>query len=249
MTGIFVALQFLTCLPLPFRPKIDPEAMGRSMRWFPAVGALLGLLLALIDQMLASAATPEVRAMLLVALLVLVTGALHLDGLMDTCDALFAMVSPERRLEILWDSRVGSFAVVGAATALLLKYAALLSLPEGTRLASLVAILSLSRWSMVYATVRYPSARQVGLGVAYKAGARSRELVIASFLTALLVAPLGFAGIAAFAVAWVGTILLARAIMARIPGLTGDTYGAISECIEIAVAIAIPVLQRGFSTL
>jgi adenosylcobinamide-GDP ribazoletransferase len=168
---------------------------------------------------------------------------------MDTCDALFAMVSPERRLEILWDSRVGSFAVVGAATALLLKYAALLSLPEGTRPAALVAILSLSRWSMVYATVRYPSARQVGLGVAYKAGARSRELVIASFLTALLVAPLGFAGIAAFAVAWVGTILLARAIMARIPGLTGDTYGAISECIEIAVAIAIPVLQRGFSTL
>jgi adenosylcobinamide-GDP ribazoletransferase len=186
---------------------------------------------------------------LLVALIVVVTGALHMDGLMDTCDALLAPVPPERRLEILWDSRVGSFAVVGAATALLLKYAAVLSLPEAARPAALVAMLGLSRWSMVYATVRYPVARQVGLGMAYKAGARGRELLVASVLAALLAAPLGLAGLAALGIAWVGTVLLARAIMTKIPGLTGDTYGAIAECIEIAVAIAIPPLLRAFSTL
>jgi adenosylcobinamide-GDP ribazoletransferase len=219
------------------------------MRWFPAVGAMLGALLALVDTALAAATGPEVRAAFLVALIILITGALHIDGLMDTCDALFAPVPAERRLEILWDSHVGSFAVVGAATALLMKYAAVLSLPDAIRPAALVAILSLSRWSMVYATVRYPSARQVGLGVAYKSGARGRELFIATIVAAVLVGPLGLAGLAALGLAWIGTALLAKGVMTKIPGLTGDTYGAIAECIEIAVAIWIPVLHRVFSTL
>jgi adenosylcobinamide-GDP ribazoletransferase len=130
-----------------------------------------------------------------------------------------------------------------------MKYAAILSLPDVIRPAALVAILSLSRWSMVYTTVRYPAARQVGLGVAYKVGAGARELVIATILAMLLVAPLGFAGLAAFGLAWAASMLLARAVMTKIPGLTGDTYGAIAECIEIAVAICIPAFHRAFSTL
>jgi adenosylcobinamide-GDP ribazoletransferase len=249
MTGFLVALQFLTCFPLPIRPKVDTDALGRSMRWFPAVGAGIGLLLALFDSAIASMVTPEIRAVLLVASIVLTTGALHMDGLMDTCDALLAPVPAERRLEILWDSRVGSFAIVGAATALLMKYAAVLSLPDPIRPASFVAMLSLSRWSMVYATVRYPAARQVGLGAAYKAGAGNRELWIASILAALFVVPLGVTGLVALGLAWVGTVLLARAIITKIPGLSGDTYGAIAECVEIAVAVAIPVFHRAFSTL
>lgn len=244
MTGFFVAMQFLTCLPIPFRPKIDPDALGRSMRWFPAVGATLGLLLAGIDAALGSIVGPEVRAMLLVTVLVVITGALHLDGLMDSCDALLAPVPPERRLEILWDSRVGSFAVVGAATALLLKYAAFLTVPDPIRPATFVATLAISRWSMVYSTARYPSAREVGLGVAYKRGVGTRELVIATGIVAIAVAPLGLVGMGALALAWLGTILIARAIMTKIPGLTGDTYGAISETVEITLAMCIPVFYR-----
>jgi adenosylcobinamide-GDP ribazoletransferase len=244
MTGFLVAIQFLTCLPIPSRPKFDQNALGRSMRWFPAVGATIGLLLALVDVALAAAVAPELRAILLVTLLVVITGALHMDGLMDTCDALLAPVPAERRLEILWDSRVGSFAVVGAATALLLKYAAFLAVPEPIRPATFIAILALSRWSMVYATATFPSAREVGLGVAYKAGVGTREVIIASALASLAVLPLGLAGLAALGLAWIGTVLIARAIMTKIPGLTGDTYGAISESVEIVLAMCVPVFYR-----
>jgi adenosylcobinamide-GDP ribazoletransferase len=249
MTGFLIATQFLTCLPLPFRAKVDAAAMGRSMRWFPAVGALMGLGLALIDAALTPILSPELRAALLVGLLILLTGALHMDGLMDSCDAVLAPVPAERRLEILWDSRVGSFAVVGAATALLLKYAAILAVPPESRVATLVAIIALSRWSMVYATVRYPAARSTGLGHAYKAGVGPRELAIATALALFAAFPSGIAGLAALLLAWVTTVLIARAIMTKIPGLTGDTYGAICESVEITVAIWLPVFHRLFEAI
>ncbi len=244
MIGLLIAIQFLTCLPLPIRTKLDAAAMGRSMRWFPAVGALIGALLAIADEALSPVLSPELRAALMVGLLVVITGGLHMDGLMDSCDALLAPVPAERRLEILWDSRVGSFAVVSAAAALLLKYAALLALPSASRVTALIAIVTLSRWAMVYATVRYPAARTVGLGHAYKAGAGARELAIASILALLGVIASGPAGLLAFALAWGATVLLARAIMSKIPGLTGDTYGAICESVEITVAIWLPVFHR-----
>jgi len=244
VTAFLIAVQFLTCLPVPLRLKIDATMMGRSMRWFPAVGALIGLGLALIDAALVPVLSPELRAALLVGLLIVLTGALHIDGLMDSCDALLAPVPAERRLEILWDSRVGSFAIVGAATALLLKYAAILAIPSASRVVTLVALVALSRWSMVYAAVRYPAARSTGLGHAYKAGVGPRELAIATALVVIAVLPSGVAGLAALVLAWVTTVLLARAIMSKIPGLTGDTYGAISECVEIAAAMWLPVFHR-----
>ena len=242
--GFLVAAQFLTCLPIPALGKVDGLAMGRSMRWFPAVGAVLGLAVALVDAALAAVISPELRAVVSVTLLVVVTGGLHMDGLMDSCDALLAPVSAERRLEILWDSRVGSFAIVGAATALLMKYAAILAVPDGNRAVSFVAALALSRWAMVYATVRYPVARSTGLGHAYKAGASYRELAIATGLTIIAILPSGPAGVAALVLAWAGTALVAHAIMSKIPGLTGDAYGAVCECIEIAALIGLPVLHR-----
>jgi adenosylcobinamide-GDP ribazoletransferase len=245
MIGALLALQFLTCLPIPIRPKLDPGALGRSMRWFPAIGALVGLLVAAVDLALQPLTPPELRATILVALMVLVTGALHLDGLMDSCDALLATTTPERRLEILWDSRVGSFAVVGATTALLLKYAAVLSLPDPVRVPGFVGALVIARWSMVYAAVRYPVARSEGLAATYKAGARGRDLLFATLLGgSILALALGVAGIGLLIAGWMGTVFLARTILNRIPGLTGDTYGAIAESVEIACLIGIPLFVR-----
>lgn len=244
MMGFLLALQFLTCFPIPYRPKLHPSAYGQSMRWFPVVGALLGISLGLLDTALAPLVAPDLRSIILVGLLVIMTGALHIDGLMDTCDALLAPVPAERRLEILWDSRVGSYAVVGAALALLMKYAAFASIPDAIRLPTLVATLSLSRWSMVYATVRYPAARPMGLGATYKAGVSTRDLLIATLFAILAAMTVGGAGLTAFVLAWATTIALARAIMTKIPGLTGDTYGAIAETVEIAVAIWLPIFAR-----
>jgi adenosylcobinamide-GDP ribazoletransferase len=242
--GFTVALQFLTRLPLRLRRPIRPEEMGASMGWFPVVGALLGAIVAIVDFGLGSVWSPEVRSVTAVALLAALTGGLHLDGLMDSCDGLLAFTSPQRRLEIMGDSRVGSFAIVGAATVLLLKYAAILSLPADSRAASLVAMGALSRWSMVYATVRYPVARSSGLAYTFKATAGLPQLAMASVAAAVVALPMGLAGLGAMLAAWLVTVALARYAMAKIPGLTGDVYGAISEAVEVGVAVVLPPLGR-----
>jgi adenosylcobinamide-GDP ribazoletransferase len=242
--GFLVAFQFLTVAPFSIRRPIAPEELGRSMRWFPAVGALVGGLITVVDWLLTPVTTPEIRSVTAVALFAVLTGALHLDGLVDACDGLFALASRERRLEIMADSRVGSFGLVGAAVILLLKYAAILALPATGRVAGFTAMGALSRWAMVYATVQYPAARPEGLGQAYKAAAGRTELAVATVIAVLALTPSGPAGAGALLIAWAVCTLCARYACARIGGLNGDVYGAISEVIEVAVVIALPPLWR-----
>src|SRR5581483_9200626 len=112
--SFLVAVQFLSHLPTPAGLPVDGPALGRALGWFPVVGLVLGGLLAGADLVLSVVLPrPLVDAFLLV-LLALLTGGLHLDGFMDTCDGLFSLRSPEDRLAIFRDSRVGSFGVVGA---------------------------------------------------------------------------------------------------------------------------------------
>jgi adenosylcobinamide-GDP ribazoletransferase len=242
--SLFIALQFLTRLPSPIRGEISPAELGRSMRWFPAVGMLVGMIVGGVDIVASPFLPHPVRAILVVGLLIAITGALHLDGLMDTCDAIFAFTTPDRRLEIMQDSRVGSFAVAGAATLMLLKYTAILSLPDAWRVEAFVAMGAASRWAMVYATFRYPSARPTGLGHAFKLAAGRAELGWATLFAIVGVTPSGMAGIAALLLAWPFAVVLARYTMTKIPGLTGDNYGAICEATETLVALALPPLWR-----
>ncbi len=216
------------------------------MRWFPLVGALIGCLVGFLDLALTPLLRVEVRSLAAVAALALLSGALHLDGLMDTCDALFAFTSPERRLEILHDSHVGSFAVVGAATLLLTKYAAFVALPTNQRLIAFVAVGALSRWAMVYAGHRYPIARPSGLAHMFRQHLRNADLVIASLLVVLFLVPAGPAGALLLLFAWALTVGCARYTLGKIPGLTGDIYGAICEVVEVGVGVAFsPVSALG----
>src|SRR5688572_27216434 len=100
------AVGFLTIVPVPAG---SPGGLGRSAVWFPAVGLLLGLMLAAVDAALVRLFPPFLAAAILVALWALLTGGLHLDGLIDSCDALLASAPRERRLEILRDPHRGAF--------------------------------------------------------------------------------------------------------------------------------------------
>jgi adenosylcobinamide-GDP ribazoletransferase len=243
--SFLVAVQFLTRLPTPAGLPVAGPALGRALGWFPAVGLVLGALLAAADLALgALLPRPLVDAFLLV-LLALLTGGLHLDGFMDTCDGLFSLRAPADRLAIFRDSRVGSFGVVGAATLLLTQWAALGALPSAWRPAILLVTLALARWAMVYAIVAFPYGRAEGLGRRFKEQAGGRALLGATLLAggaaALL---LGLAGLAALALAAVATWLFARYCLGRLPGLTGDTYGALDELVETLLLVALPVLLR-----
>lgn len=242
---LLAAFQFLTCLPFPDRLRAAPAHLAASSGWFAAVGLLVGLLLAGLDAALAPLVAGPLRDALVVVAGVALSGALHLDGLMDTCDGLFLPASPERRLEIMRDSHVGSFGVVGGGLLLLGKLAALGSLGDAPRAAAIVLMAVLGRWAMCLAIVVFPASRPEGLGRLVKDAAGPRDLAFGSAcaLAAAYVA-LGPAGLALVALVGLVAILAAAGIARRLAGLTGDTYGALEELAEIATLAVLPPLAR-----
>lgn len=239
------ALSLLTVLPLPSRWRPEPCDLARSPRWFPLVGLLLGGLLAGLDALLSPLLAGPARDALVILALVALSGALHLDGLMDTCDGVLAPVSPARRLEIMRDSHVGSFGVAGAGLVLLGKYAALASLGETPRAAALIALTVLGRWGMTLAIGAFPAGRAEGLGRLVKDGTRPGDVLVAG-LSALLVCGglLQAAGLLLFVSVSLFVWLLARSLLTRLPGLTGDTYGALDELTELAALVLAPLCLR-----
>jgi adenosylcobinamide-GDP ribazoletransferase len=168
------------------------------------------------------------------------TGLLHLDGFMDSCDGLLPPRDPARRLEIMKDSRIGAFGAVGVVLLLLIKFNALTALPQAYRMPALITIPVLARWAMTWAMVRYPLARREGTSVFFSAGLGRTQIIAASVvavLTALVL--LNWFGLALLAAAWLVTTLVAGLAMARISGLTGDVYGAICELTETILLVIV----------
>jgi adenosylcobinamide-GDP ribazoletransferase len=229
-----IAWQLLTAIPLG-RRDLAVAQPGRSMAWFPLVGLLMGGLLALLDFILGNLLPSLPSAALVLVAWVSLTGGLHLDGFIDCCDGLLVAKPAEERLEIMKDSRVGAFGVVGAVCLLLLKFSALAALPSPGRWAWLLLIPALSRWTMVWAAWRYPTARPDGFAVWFRHGL-SRSRVLAAGATAFLLAVAlgGLDGLAMFAAIWLVGLFFAIWVQRRIPGLTGDVYGALNELAEAA---------------
>lgn len=245
--GLAVALQFLTAIPL--RREASAGGMGRALPYFPLVGLLIGGLLLGLDRLLELAFPAGLVNILLIVALVVVTRALHVDGFIDTCDGLAGGSSAASRLEIMRDSRVGSFGVIGALLLILLLYAALSLLPEEHRLAALVLAPAISRWTMVYAIVAYPYARKrEGLGTSFRDQATLSRTAIA---TALTLAACGglmrLEGLAVMAGAWLVAAAVAWYLNTRLGGLTGDTYGAINEVVQVAVLALIPLITWSYA--
>jgi adenosylcobinamide-GDP ribazoletransferase len=165
----------------------------------------------------------------------LLTRALHFDGFLDTCDGLFGGFTPERRLEIMRDSRVGAFGVAGGGLLLLTKYAAILSLGH---LSGLLLAPVLGRWTLSMAIFAFPYAREKGLGRDMKDNVRWPQVTLSTVVAGLAAWFFaGWTGLLAFALAGIVLWLGSTFILRRIPGLTGDSYGALCELAELAVLL------------
>ncbi|MCC9075395.1 adenosylcobinamide-GDP ribazoletransferase [Litorilinea aerophila] len=236
LAPLAVALQFLTRAPAILHRPFTPPELGRAVGFFPLVGLLLGAVLALLDWGLTRLFPPAVTAALLLAAWILLTGALHLDGLLDACDGLLGGWTPEQRLEILRDERVGAFAVAGGVLVLLAMFAALESLSIRTTPLLLAAVLG--RWAMGLALVHFPYVRPQGLGRAMKDHAGRRELFLGSVTAGVISLGVGgWWGAGALVLALLVTWLAGRFAVARIGGLTGDLYGATCVLVETAVLL------------
>jgi len=242
---MWAAVSFLSRLPVPRRTS---GQLADAVAWFPVVGALLGGLVALADVGLQGLGFSSlVSSAGDVVLLLVLTGGLHADGLMDTSDAVFAHAGRERRLEIMRDPHAGSFAVIAVVAVLLLKVAAVASLPPGLRVASLVAAPVLGRGAIVLVATLFPAARPTGLGATVRAGASWRRLVLAAVAPALACAWLSPLGPIVLLAALVWAWLAGRWLTSLLGGLTGDCYGAVCETTETLVWLLVAPAARALS--
>ena len=250
MRSLLAAFRFLSTLPLPGAHDIDEADWGRATAWYPLVGQVLGAILGGLDQGFHLLWPEGVASALLLVAWVALTGALHLDGFVDCCDALLVSAPAGRRLEILRDVHVGAFGVVGAVLLLWTKYAALCALPGTLRLPSLLVVPVLARWGMAGAVLLYPYARTGdGLGRRARTGSGGRELAVGTATAVLAVGVAGWLGLGRVAwallpVAAVATWVVAQWTRSRIGGLTGDAYGAICELGETFMLLALVALAH-----
>ncbi len=240
MDKFLTALQFLTRIRLVRQDTVAPETFGASVKYFPLVGAVIGVILAAACRLADPYLPLHTLAAALIVLEIFLTGGLHCDGLMDSADGLLSGRSRERMLEIMKDSRVGAHGVIAFVVLILAKWSLLLDLLPANPVASappaaLFAMPVLGRLAMVIAITSYPYARPEGIGKAFAAYAGRSALYVAAATAALLVAPLGPAALAALAAAVLFAAAFGRYATRALGGLTGDTYGAVTELTEVVV--------------
>lgn len=238
MHPFIAALQFLTILPVPKKYKPTESSMAQSLAFYPMVGLIIGVLLAGLSWALHGVPTLLSAALLLLFWVVL-TGALHLDGLADSADAwLGGLGNSEKTLAIMKDPYCGPAGVVSIVLLLLLKFVTLHAIVDSESLTVLILAPVLGRTVLLLLFLTTPYVRTNGLAAAI-VSKLPRKLIVFVFAATLLAVFL-FAGINSL---WLITIMLlvfivSRFIMIRrIAGMTGDIAGALVEVTETSVLV------------
>ncbi|GGY05310.1 adenosylcobinamide-GDP ribazoletransferase [Paludibacterium paludis] len=229
MTRLILAIQFLTRLPTPQLKEFKDEWLAEAARWFAPVGLLLGALVAGAGY-LSARLDPALSAWVMLAVWVILTGALHLDGMADVADALGAAHRDKTRLlAVMKDPHLGVFGVVTLILQLSGKGVLLMLAARQNLWAGLVLIPAWSRLGILYWQTLPPLAPGMAERFAWKIPFAARRIELAALLAAsLLLAP---ALVAAPLVAW----LYRRWLTARLGGITGDCLGAGVEVMELAL--------------
>lgn len=250
MIGFRSAIAFLTILPAGSGRTQEGTGLASARGWFPAVGLLIGAALATLEVSWRWILTggspggtmPATASVLLGAVvatvLVVLTRALHLDGFMDTCDALLGGSNPDHRLRILKDPHVGAFAVVGVGCLLLAKTAAISALPWQSRPWTLILVPCLSRGVMLLVMESFPYVGGAGLAGRILSNRGRGQMVFG--LTVTVVAGLALVGpwsLAMFALAALLGWSVGAWATRLLGGVTGDVYGAVNELVEALVLL------------
>ncbi len=234
-----VAAGFLTVIPIPVPKTLALGPMGWPVACFPLVGAVVGGLVAAVGALLAPWFPPSVVAALMVATLLAVTGALHLDALMDSFDGMFGGRDPAGRLAIMRDSRVGSYGIAAAGSLLLIEYSALATMTVEGRVRALVVAAALSRWAMAVILATFPAGSTSGLAAGLKPHLRRRHMIGATVLAAVVaIGVMGWTGAAMLVPAGLLVFLGGRLAIAKIGGVTGDVCGGLGLVVEATVLLA-----------
>ncbi|WLH14094.1 adenosylcobinamide-GDP ribazoletransferase [Pseudomonas hefeiensis] len=243
MLAFWIALQFLSSLPVRLPGMPEPAQLGRSLLFYPLVGLLFGGLLWGLDALLLGTPLLLHGALLLTAW-VLLSGGLHLDGLADSADAwLGGFGDRERTLLIMKDPRSGPIAVITLMLVLLLKFSALLALIEQRQTLALIIVPMLGRGALLGLFLTTPYVRAGGLGQAladHLPRQTGWQVLLACAVGGVLVA--GWVGVSALVIALAVFIGLRQMMLRRLGGCTGDTAGALLELLEMAVLVGLVLI-------
>jgi adenosylcobinamide-GDP ribazoletransferase len=243
-----IALQFMTRVPVPRWVGFEAEWLNRSARHFAGVGVLVGAFAAAVLWAASQLWPMPIAVGLSMAATLWLTGAFHEDGFADTCDGLGGAASRERALEIMKDSRIGAYGVIGIAMMLGLKAATLATLPLAIALPALVLGHTASRAAatVLMALLPYagdamhakakPLAQQAG--AVELGGAVLWVGLVCGGLWALGVVAASALGIAVASTA-LAALACARWLRRRLGGFTGDTLGATQQIAELALLLGV----------
>lgn len=226
-----IAVSFLTRLPLTYKGEWDEESFSRASVFYPLVGLIIGAIVGLVAFLLRLTASDTIPAVGALITAVVVSGGIHLDGFMDMCDGIFASRGREKALEIMKDSHVGSFAVIGVILLFLLKYTLYVAvIASPWFFVIILGAFVFSRFMLICCMLCFPSAREEGLGITVKRHVSKPALLWGVLLILAIFAVTGFYPLLiAFAVSFLIIMGLSALVSRFLHGLTGDIYGAMAE--------------------
>lgn len=233
------ALQFLTIFRIRNDHEVDENDLARSMVYFPFVGFVVGIVLVYADKVLLRLFPDTLANIFLVLLSVLITRALHIDGLADSMDGIMGGRDPESRLAIMRDSRIGTAGVVSVFFVLLIKIVCLNNFFDEYKAAALLTAPAFGRWAQMLMMFEANYGREDGMGKAFVGHVRLGGLVAASIVSLGISAFVIINEPSSIALA-VGipccvalfTLLWRWFIVRKVGGVTGDSVGAVSEMTE-----------------
>jgi len=238
LRNLRIAFGLMTTLPVRLPNDWSAGDSGRAAAWYPLVGLVIGALTWLAWRGAILAFPPSVAGIVTLIVWVVLSGGLHLDGLADCCDGMFASVTPERRLEIMKDPHIGAFGVIGLILVLFLKATALASLTFISSFGIMLAA-SLARWCILVAGL-LPLARPSGsgMGADFATGFRPSFILWGAIIPLAIAFFLGIRGMLSVLAGVGATGLVLWLAKSRIGGVTGDVFGMIVEIVETVVLVA-----------
>jgi adenosylcobinamide-GDP ribazoletransferase len=241
MRRFIIAVQFLTVFPLSTNHHFDDIDLGKSMLYFPLVGLGIGAILVGIRMSLSSYLPADVTDALLITSLIVISGAMHLDALADTGDAVFSGKDKSGKLQVMKDSAVGAMGVVSIVMVILLKYAALVALSTPLKNKALLLMPLLGRWTQVI--VAYSSdyaGFSKGLGFPFTTHVSLMILILTALMSGIASFYLfSLPGLIVVGAVGVTALLYSFYFKWLLGGVTGDVLGASTELIEVLVLVFI----------
>jgi len=238
------AVEFLTIFTVSRKHEVTEGDLAKSMIYFPVVGFLIGVILNYSDKALSWVVPPSIANALILIMLVLITRALHIDGLADTLDGMMGGYDKKSRLEIMKDSRIGTAGALGVTLLMLVKYLCFNNLFDNDKASALLSAPMLSRWSQILMVFRSNYGREQGMSGAFIGHLRIGGMIATSAAAlglALFVngiwAVILISGVALF------TVLCRWYIVRKLGGVTGDAIGAVSELNETLTLLLFVILS------